>query len=267
MSCTHHVSHFPRPEPVSVNGVVIRRDDIAGEMQHHPAPKPIFAWQEAARALVVRQLLLQEAQRLGVKAIPRTDYSGRRETEEEALIRAVCEREEVVPEPDHQTCRRYYDRNRKLFLSPSIFEVAHILIAARRDSAEAFEKARTVANSLLTELRHRPEVFGDLARLHSACPSARQGGSLGQISTGQTTPEFEQALMLLTPGSLSRTPVVTRYGFHIIRLDRKTEGQELPFELVADRIADYLRESISRRASAQYVARLVARAEIGGIAL
>jgi peptidyl-prolyl cis-trans isomerase C len=41
----------------------------------------------------------------------------------------------------------------------------------------------------------------------------------------------------------------------------------LPFERVSDRIADYLRDSVARRATAQYLARLVSRAEITGIAL
>ena len=62
-------------------------------------------------------------------------------------------------------------------------------------------------------------------------------------------------------------PVETRYGFHIIRLDRRIDGRELPFELVADRIADYLTESVERRAMAQYIARLASRASIEGVAI
>jgi peptidyl-prolyl cis-trans isomerase C len=61
--------------------------------------------------------------------------------------------------------------------------------------------------------------------------------------------------------------VPTPYGVHIIRLDRKIQGRQLPFELVAERIADYLKESVSRRATAQYIARLVSRAMITGISI
>ena len=85
---------------------------------------------------------------------------------------------------------------------------------------------------------------------------------------GETTPEFEQALVRARRRArCRRQPVATRFGFHIIRLDRKIEGRELPFELVAGRIADYLREAVTRRAAAQYIARLVSRADIRGIAL
>jgi peptidyl-prolyl cis-trans isomerase C len=73
--------------------------------------------------------------------------------------------------------------------------------------------------------------------------------------------------MALAPGEMSAAPVETRYGLHIIHLARRVDGRELPFEAVAERIADYLRDSVTRRASAQFIARLVSRAEITGITL
>jgi peptidyl-prolyl cis-trans isomerase C len=268
MSCSVHVQ-FPagKPVTVSVNGVAIARDDIQREMQHHPASKPIAAWQQAARALVVRELLLQRAKFLGLTPEPIGDEAGRRETNEEALMRGVVEREVIVPEPDDETCRRYYERNDARFRSPEIYEAAHILFAALPSDPDAYAQARAAAEDALVALKERPESFASMAQAHSRCPSAAQGGNLGQITTGQTTPEFEHALKGLTPGQLCDAPVATRYGFHIIRLDRKHEGQVLPYEVVAGRIADYLRESVRRRADAQYVARLVTAAKIEGIDL
>jgi peptidyl-prolyl cis-trans isomerase C len=268
MSCAVHVQ-FPagKPVTVSVNGVTIARDDIQREMQHHPASKPIAAWQQAARALVVRELLLQRAKIIGLTPDPIGDEAGRRETDDEALMRAVVEREVVVPEPDDETCRRFYERNDARFRSPEIYEAAHILFAALPSDADAFARARADAEGVLAALRERPDSFADMAQAHSRCPSAAQGGNLGQITAGQTTPEFEKALMALSPGQLCDAPVATRYGFHIIRLDRKHEGQVLPYEVVAGRIADYLRESVRRRADAQYIARLVTAAKIEGIDL
>jgi peptidyl-prolyl cis-trans isomerase C len=253
------------PVAVSVNGVTIPRETIARETQNHPAAKPLAAWQAAARALVIRELLLQEARRLGIDAEPQADADDRRQTRDEALIRSLIEREVTTPEPDEASCRRYYEQNRPRFRSPAIYEAAHILFAARAGDAEAFALARRQAESVIAQLREQPEKFADLARIHSACPSAAQGGNLGQIGAGQTTAEFERALFALAPGVITVEPVATRYGLHIIRLDRRIDTQDLPFELVADRIADYLRESVMRRASAQYIARLMARSEITGI--
>jgi len=267
MACAAHSTELPERSPVSVNGVAIPHDAIAREVQHHPAPKPIAAWQAAARALVVRELLVQEAHRLRLDPAPRKGDNGQRETEDEALIRSLIEHEVVTPEPNEADCRRYFEQNRRRFRSEPIYEAAHILFAAWQGDAEAYTQAERAAGLVLAELKQQPGRFGDLAQAHSACPSGAQGGNLGQITAGQTTPEFEQALAVLAPGAVSQAPVRTRYGLHIIRLDRKSEGAELPFEAVVDSIAAYLRENVMHRVTAQYIARLVSKAQIGGIDL
>jgi len=256
---------IPEPVVVSVNGVEIPRDIIAREVQHHPAPKAPQAWQSAARALVVRELLLQQARHLGVEPAPRGDESGPHETEEEALIQGLMAQEVATPEPDDAACRRYYEQNRRRFRSQPIYAATHILFSVRQDQPEGYAQAQELAASVLAELKLHPERFDELARDHSACPSAAQGGALGQISAGQTTPEFEKVLEALTPGAITQELVETPYGLHIIRLDNKVEGTELPFDLVADHIAGYLRENVTHRAAAQYIARLVSGAEIAGI--
>jgi peptidyl-prolyl cis-trans isomerase C len=253
--------------PVAVNGVAIPHDLISREAQNHPAAKPIDAWQAAARALAVRELLLQEARRLGLQPAPVADAEGRRETEEEALVRALVELQVATPEPDEASCRRYYAKNASRFRSPEICEASHILIAARRDQPAAFAAARERALSLLARLAQRPELFAELAVAYSDCPSAKAGGNLGQLTPGSTTPEFEKSMAALGPGEISTSPVETRYGFHIIRLERRIAGAALPFEAVRERIAGYLSERSRRMAIAQYVARLAAGAEIGGIDL
>jgi peptidyl-prolyl cis-trans isomerase C len=116
-------------------------------------------------------------------------------------------------------------------------------------------------------LASEPGRFADLAAAHSDCPSATAGGNLGQLTRGDTTPEFEQALVRLAPGEMTKAPVETRYGFHIICLDRHIQGRQLPFALVRERIAEYVVERAHRTALAQYVARLAAQATITGVEL
>jgi peptidyl-prolyl cis-trans isomerase C len=267
MTCSVHKAVLPNATGVKVNGVAIPRDVIAREVQHHPARTPAQSLKAAARALVVRELLLQEARRLEIEEEPLADADGRRETADEAAVRALVGREVRTPTADAATCQRYYEQNRQSFRSTDIYEAAHILFAASKADAEAYAQARAAAQATLAELREHPERFAELAQAHSACASASQGGNLGQITEGQTTPEFEQALLEIEPGSISQEPVATRYGFHIIRLDRKHEGRDLPFELVAERIAEYLQESVQRRAVVQYIARLATAARIEGVEL
>jgi len=252
---------------VSVNGVVVRHDEISREAQNHPAPTPIAAWTAAARALAVRELLLQEARRIVIDAEPLADGEGRTETAEEASIRTLVEREVSTPSPDDAACRRYYQHNLKRFRSADLYEAAHILIAARPGDRAAYTAARTEAEAVTAALRDAPERFAEFARKHSACPSKAVGGNLGQLSTGDTAPEFDAALCAMAPAEITSEPVASRFGHHIIRLDRKIEGRQLAFELVQERIADYLVDRARHTAIAQFVARLTARAEITGVDL
>lgn len=243
---------------VSVNGVTIPSADIARETQHHQASDPDVAWDLAARALALRELLGQEADRLGIEAEPIEDGEGRRETPQEARLRALVDREVVVPRADEAACRRFYEANRGRFRSPTLFEAAHILLPKG-------EGARERAAAIVAELQAHPGRFAALAEAHSACPSSKQGGNLGQVGPGQTVPEFEAALAKLPVGTVAAQPVESRYGLHVVRVDRRIEGRVLPFGLVRERIADYLEEAVQRRALQQYVAILAGRAKLTGV--
>src|SRR3546814_2109994 len=70
---------------VRVNGVEITPEALAEEIQHHPAPDAETAWIEAASALAVRELLLQEASRLGLSADAERGEAGRLEADDDAL--------------------------------------------------------------------------------------------------------------------------------------------------------------------------------------
>ena len=249
---------FTRPVPVSVNGVVIPSAAIARETQHHQASDPDQAWMLAAQALAIRELLSQEAERLSIVAEPAEDGEGRRETPQEARLRELVEREVKVPRADEVACRRYYQANLGRFRAADLYEVAHILVPNG-------PQARELAARLIAELRQRPERFAETAAAHSVCPSGRQGGNLGQIGPGQTVPEFEAALRGLEAGAIHPEPIESRYGLHIVRLDRRIEGRQMPFEVVRERIADYLEDAVHRRALRQYVTILAGRAQLTGV--
>lgn len=265
------VNTTPSPERVempaiSVNGVVIAKKAIAAEVQTIPARNPGEGWRRASQALVIRELLLQEAHRLGIVADQRVDADGRRETEDDALIRGLIEREVTVPVADRETCLRYYTQNISRFTTAPLYEADHILLNAPRSDHAAFAQAEATIAALAARLATQPEHFEAIARDHSECPSATVGGSLGQIGPGDTTPEFEAALVRLRAGEIS-APVATRYGWHLIRLNRRVDGRQLPFDAVADQIARYLDDHVRRQASVQYIALLAGKADIRGITL
>lgn len=140
------------PKTISVNGTIISAAAITREIQHHPASSPPAAWRQAAEALVLRELLLAEIRQSPVLATPLVDKKSRRETAEEAQIRALIEREVRVPAPTERELRRYYEANLSKFRSAEFFEARHILIAARASDVAAFAGARQKATALATEI-------------------------------------------------------------------------------------------------------------------
>ena len=257
---------LPKPKTITVNGVAIPREVIAREVQNHPAARPIDAWQAAARALVVRELLRQEAECLEIDEPPLKDDEGRVETADEAAIRGLIAREVTTPEPDEGACRRFYETNARRFRSPALYQAAHILIVAAAVDPGRRASARATADAILVAAKADPSLFPELARERSDCrSSAADGGSLGQFSQGETVAELERGLDRMREGEIAI--VESRYGFHVVRLDRRIEGNQLPFEAVRTRIARYLADTVERKALAQYVSILAGRADIAGIEL
>ncbi len=72
-------------------------------------------------------------------------------------------------------------------------------------------------------------------------------------------------MIALEPGQITDEPVCTRYGVHVIRLDRKIDGSMLPFELVEEKIADYLADAVFHRAVHQYISILAGNASLEGV--
>ena len=238
---------------IRVNDRCIEEDEILREMQYHPAGDAGAARDAAAQWLVIRALLLDRARALGID-----------EEDDADAVQTVIEREVDIPAPTEAECRRYYDNNRERFRSPDLVEAAHILLSAAPDDEPRRAEAEAQAGELIDLLTRAPERFGEMARAHSACDSRHEDGRLGQISRGDTVPEMETFLFNLEEGQLSPVPVKTRYGLHVVRVDKQLPGRTLPYEAVADRVADYLKDASWRRAFRQYVQLLAGEARISG---
>ncbi len=245
---------------IQINDTVIESRTINIESAHHQEPggDPRIAMRRAAVALSVRELLRQRAESLGLGDEGNSDS--------DAVIEQLLAQEVAVPGADEATCRRWFEGNPARFRTPDLAEVRHILLAAPPEDLPARDAARTTAETLIAQLREEPDGFAKLAREYSRCPSADDGGWLGQVSSGETVPEFEEAVLRL-PIGLAHTPIKTRYGFHVVEVLQRVDGKALPFEAVHEQIAGYLEETAYRRAVSQYLRLLAGEADIRGIDL
>lgn len=205
-----------------------------------------------------RELLRQRAVVLGI-----LDTASADEVTIDEAIEALLAREVAVPSPTEDECRRYYEARPQEFQSGDLVHARHILFQVT--PAVRIPEIRARAERTLNELLRNPERFAAVAAEFSNCPSGQQGGSLGQISRGEMVPEFERALFRLGPTGLLRELVKTRYGFHIVMVDKRIPGMKLPFDMVCDKIAERLRAAVEEKAMRQYVSILAGQATIEGV--
>ncbi|MCC6171838.1 MAG: peptidyl-prolyl cis-trans isomerase [Gammaproteobacteria bacterium] len=251
----------PAPVLVCVAGAPISEAEIAREMQHHRDADPHAARAAAVRALVVRELIRLEAERLGISA---QDLAEEGETAEEACARVLLEREVEPRAVDEPSCREWFARNAERLRSPDRVRARHILLACAPADAAGRESARLLGEELIAQLRREPGRFEAFAMQHSACPSREDGGDLGWIEPGQTTPEFERQLFRLTPG-LPGLTLETRYGHHVVRVDAVERGAMLSYEQAAPRVRAYLETQAQQTAVHDYLSRLAERYPVEGM--
>ncbi|MCV2893672.1 peptidylprolyl isomerase [Lentibacter sp. XHP0401] len=253
------------PELV-VNGELVPHALVAAETQNQPAPKgkPGIAWRKAANAVAIRTLLLQEAHVQGVNTEPQELAPGRFETEEEALIRGLLDVAVEVTPPTEVEVEAEWKRDPSRFRAPPLWEVSHILCACDPRDEPAREVALQRAKSVAEQALGGASSFSALAARESDCGSKSSGGTLGQLGPGDTVPEFEAVLRRLGEGETTADPVLTRHGYHIIRMDAVAEGQILPFAAVKNKIMAAMEKRAWAEAAHRFTTSLVAKAEIEG---
>lgn len=248
---------------ITVNGIAIEEKDLANELQYHPNENFNVVVQQASQALVIRQLLIDEAKKQGILS------SSTETINDEEAMQKLVEANISYDAPNDDICQRYFDNNKEKFMTMPLMEVDHILLAAAKDDIEGRDAAKNNSEVIISQLlqeqdNDEPSSFSALAKEYSACPSKENGGNLGQLSKGQTVPEFERQLMPLGEG-ISDKAIETRYGFHVVNINRKIDGKQLDYDMVSDKVRGYLINSASHLAIQAYIQSLVEQADIEGV--
>ena len=143
---------------------------------------------------------------------------------ERALHAQVIEKE-ISPKVTDEMLKARYDK--EVAARPAAEEVRarHILVKTEEEAKEIIAKLDGGAD------------FEALAKEKSSDPgSGANGGDLGFFAKGQMVPEFEAAAFALEPGSYTKTPVKSEFGFHVIKLEEKRTQPPVAFDQVKDQI-------------------------------
>jgi peptidyl-prolyl cis-trans isomerase C len=236
---------------IRVNDTEIDESLVMKEMQYHSAGSQEEAKFKACESLIVSEVLQQRAKELGFGE------------DIDTFLDEVFEQELDAPEASEEVCQRYYDNNLHKFRSSPLVQGRHILLSAAADDAKARSEALEQGKVLIEQLQRNPEDFSELAAKFSRCPSGKTGGTLGQIGKGQTVPEFERKLFSCETG-LATAPIESRYGVHVVWVDHIVPGEQLPYEAVSKKVAEYLNDRLRFKSIAHYIQNLVNQADIKG---
>lgn len=157
--------------------------------------------------------------------------------------------------------KEYYDTHREMFTRPEEVRASHILIKVDPKADEQTKlKARRELEGIQKKLLAGGN-FAALARKYSQGPSAAKGGDLGYFRRGQMVPPFEKAAFALKPGEVSDI-VVTRFGYHLIKVTDKKPGGIIPYVEVKNKLTDFLKQQKVRRAVDLHIEELKKGAKI-----
>jgi peptidyl-prolyl cis-trans isomerase C len=93
-----------------------------------------------------------------------------------------------------------------------------------------------MAKDLITKIEGGEISFEDAAREYSSCPSSQQGGDLGEFGRGMMVKEFEDAAFAMEAGEMTKEPVQTQFGYHVIKTTDKKGSEPLSFEEVKSEV-------------------------------
>jgi nitrogen fixation protein NifM len=170
-----------------------------------------------------------------------------REMKVEAVLERVGTQAINVSDMDVEL---YYQYHPEQFRRPETRLVRHILITINETIPENTRSAaQERIATLATRLAKEPQRFEEQALKHSECPTALDGGKLGDLPRGKLFPELDKTLFELKAGEVSSV-LETELGFHILRCDAITDAGVLGYDQAKPHIRKLL-EQKRRRASQQ----------------
>jgi len=185
------------------------------------------------RSMVLEQLIAQELLLIDANAnmLEREPaFKERlRKVKEEMLIGYAMQKVMEGVKVKEEDVQKYFEENKDKFPANTSFNASHILV----DSEEK-------ANEILASIKAGEIEFADAAAKYSSCPSGQNGGELGDFSSGQMVPEFEKACTVMEVGTISE-PVQTQFGYHLIKLNNRTEAGEVKYEDVKNQLTEALK--------------------------
>jgi parvulin-like peptidyl-prolyl isomerase len=225
---------------VTVNGKNITKQDAQAFVTAQ-APQANFADLKPEEQkmikdrLVEKQLFTELAAKEGIDKKP--EFQRNMEKIKEELLVNMWMKEQmdnaVVSDSE---AKEFYKKNADKFIGKATMHARHILVKTEEEAKKIIDALKSLKAE---DLKAK---FIELAKKESTGPSGPKGGDLGTFTKGQMVPEFSKAAWALNNGEITKEPVKTQFGYHVIYLETKNDAKPISYESVKDKIITSLKQ-------------------------
>ena len=215
------------PEAVvaTVNGSEITEEMLqifAAQLSRNPGAQPVSR-DDALDQLVNIELVTQDAEKHNIDKRP--NVIKQLEWQRRSLLVGVSMREYLTTHPvTDAELKKLYDERMKNHDGKE-YKASHILVDSEAE-----------AKAIIAEL-DKGAAFAKLATDKSKDPSGKQnGGDLGWFSPDQMVKPFAEAVAKMKKGEITKKPVETQFGWHVIRMDDSRKVDPPSFESVKEQL-------------------------------
>jgi peptidyl-prolyl cis-trans isomerase SurA len=171
------------------------------------------------------------------------------------VIRAEVVDRVAVSEKD---ARAYYDAHQDAYAVPAEATIREIVIRTTSGDRDA---KRAVAEALRAKAADPGADFAALAAQSSDAGTKANGGLLGTVKKGDLAASLEEAAFSVPVGQVSSV-IEADYGFHILRVDARTDAYVKPFDSVKDEVQKKLENDEIQKQTRVYLKKIWAETTI-----
>lgn len=264
-----HALFSTAPEALSleqkqqVSVVVARQREIERRILNSPQAAHVVVNQEAITRSVaeISARFTTEAEFIcDLARYGLTQQALRDDVERDLRVEAVLETVSArIPPVSNMETEIFYRLHHARFQTPERRTMRHILVTINEDLKEnGREEALARIEQIHALLSKFPDRFAEQALRHSECPTAMQGGLLGQVQQGQLFPALDAAAFRMHPASISGV-LESPIGFHILRCENIQPAGSVPLASVRDRIREQMLKTRRENKQRAWVKSLLAR--------
>lgn len=211
---------------VTVNGTEITQNDVDTELMNAtqgrfnqvPAEKRAQFRKQVLEQLVAKELVYEDAKKTGVLKSKefKNEYKKVLERVKKDLAIQVWQKRELDKvKVTAKELKDYYNKNKEEFNEKESVHARHILVKTEDEAKDIIKDLDSLKGDKLKD------KFIELAETKSTGPSGPKGGDLGYFVQGQMVPEFNNKVFTMPVGSITKDPVKTKFGYHVIYLEDK----------------------------------------------